>query len=252
MENSSIIISGEEAEEFGEFRRQKRLNLVRSRISALCAQATSPSVTLSLLKQYCEEAKRLNLCAVLVNSVYVRSAKAFLNGSGVGVISVGGGSEQSFKLKYIEFKQALCQKADEFIINLSVSEIKNGNYGPMKKYLKRAVKKAKLKAVGVRADKQLLTENELKAAFAACYSAGVRTFWVAYDVLLIGKLRAFLPKDCAVKSAAINAEEYKTLLGLGVAAAATLYSGEIASALIDEASVQDNPPFVGKSAAPAT
>lgn len=239
MENSSVLISGEEAEEFGEFKRQKRLNLMRSRISALCAQATSPSVTLSALKEYCEEAKRLNLNAVLVNSVYVRSAKSFLSGGRVGVISVGGGSEQSFKLKYIEFKQALYQKADEFVINLSVSEIKNGVYGPMKRYLKRAVKKAKLKTVGVRADKQLLTENELKAAFAACYSAGVRTFWVAYDVLLIGKLRAFLPKDCTIKSAAINAEEYKTLLGLGVTSAATLYSGEIASALIDEASAPD-------------
>jgi len=236
MEKSSILITEEEAEEFGEYKRQKRFALARRRISSLCSQATSPSITLSALKEQCENAKRLNLSAVLVNSLYVRSAKAFLSGSGVGVIGVGGASEQSFKLKYTELKYAFFEKADEFIINLSVSEIKNGNFVPMKKYLKKAVKRAKTKNVGVRADKQLLSESELKAAFSAAYAVGVRTFWISYDVLLIGKIRAFLPADSAVKSAAINAEEYKTLLGLGVTGAATLYPGEIAASLIDEAS----------------
>lgn len=236
MEKFSIVVTEEEAEEFDEYKRQKRLNEAKRRIAALCVQATSPSLTLAALKECCENAKRLNLCAVAVNSIYVRFAKSFLSGSRVGVVSVGGGNEQSFKLKYIELKHALSERADEFIINLSVSEIKNGNFYAMKKYLKRAVRKARTKTVGVRVDKQLLSENELKAAFIACYSAGIRSFWLPYDVLLIGKVRAFLPKDCFVKSAAINVEEYKTLLGVGVTSAVTLFADEIASSLIDEAS----------------
>lgn len=236
MEKSSIVITEDEAEEFNEFKLQKRLTLARRRIAGLCVQATSPATTFRRLRDYCENAKRLNLCAVMVNSVYARSAKGFLSGSRVGVISVGGGSEQSDKLKYLELKHALSARADEVVYNLSVSQIKNGNYGPLKKYLKKAVKKARLKTVGVRVEKQLLTEAELKAAFTACYSAGVRTFWIAYDVLLISKVRAFLPKDCAIKSAVINAEEYKTLLGLGAVSAVTLFADEIASRLIEEAS----------------
>jgi len=236
MEKSAIVISKEEAEEFGEFKRQKRLTLARRQIAMLCAQATSPTATLRAIKEYCENAKRLNLCAVTVNPIYVRSAKSFIADSRVGVISVGGGSEQDDKLKYIELKRALFQGADEVIYNLSVSQIKNGNFASMKRYLKKAVKKARTKSVGVRVEKQLLTEAELKSAFIACYSVGVRTFWLSYDVLLISKIRAFLPKDCAIKSAAINADEYRTLLGLGVCSAATLYADEIASALIDEAS----------------
>lgn len=236
MEKSAIVISKEEAEEFGEFKRQKRLTLARRQIAMLCAQATSPTITLRTLKEYCENAKRLNLCAVTVHSVYVRAAKSFLSGSKVGVISVGGGSEQDDKLKYIELKRALFQGADEVIYNLSASQIKNGSFSSVKKYLKKAVKKAKTKCVGVCVEKQLLTEAELKSAFIACYSVGVRTFWLSHDVLLISKIRAFLPKDCAIKSTAVNAEEYKTLLGLGVCSASTLYADEIASSLIDEAS----------------
>lgn len=236
MEKSAIVISKEEAEEFGEFKRQKRLTLARRQIAMLCAQATSPTATLKTIKEYCENAKRLNLCAVTVHSIYVRSAKSFLAGSRVGVISVGGGSEQDDKLKYIELKRALFQGADEVIYSLSVSQIKNGNFSSLKKYLKKAVKKGKNRCIGVRVEKQFLTESELKAAFIACYGVGVRTFWLSYDVLLISKIRGFLPKDCAIKSTAINAEEYKTLLGLGVCSASTLYADEIASSLIDEAS----------------
>ena len=111
---------------------------------------------------------------VCVNPAYVKSAKEFLKGSNVKVVTVIGfplGATTS-ETKVFETKNAIENGADEIDMVINVSKLKDKDYDYVKNdvsSVKRACGEHNLKVI---LETDLLTSEEIKKACELCIEAG--------------------------------------------------------------------------------
>jgi len=225
---SGIVLSPTEAEEYCEFKRQKRIAEVAAALSKANIYAAQRDAVSGEQRKAAESAKRVKAASVQVNPVYVSSMKSLLGVSGPEVDCVVGGTGETLpKAKAYEAKLAVKSGAKEITLILCGSLLRSGRTGDIKREIKRVCRAAR-KAV-VKVDADFLRAGRLAADCGAKFLS-VRFFPDC------GRLKRDLHDVCMLEVTEVEtASDYKALIAAGVERIGTSHAEEIYSELMKEA-----------------
>ena len=131
---SGIVLSPTEAEEYCEFKRQKRIAEVAAALSKANIYAAQRDAVSGEQRKAAESAKRVKAASVQVNPVYVSSMKSLLGVSGPEVDCIVGGTGETLpKAKAYEAKLAVRSGAKEITLILCGSLLRSGRTGDIKR-----------------------------------------------------------------------------------------------------------------------
>ena len=173
---SGILLSVKEAEEYGVFKRQKRIQQV------LCAIAKGvvdglEAKTVEELQAQAALAVRYGVAALKVPPSGLAAAKRALFGSKVTIdCTIGGGGRTLSKVKLYEAKCVLRAGAQTLTLVLDGVALREERWGEIKKEIKRVCRKAKARRAQVLVrveDKDKLSDNFRLLRLAADCGAGV-------------------------------------------------------------------------------
>lgn len=220
-------ISADEMAEFEEFKRQKKILEIRRLLKTIDHTLLKQTAKREDIRKLCAEAVEYGFYAVCVQPVYVSACNEFLkNAPQIKIACVVGFpmGENKTETKVYETKKAIADGADEIDMVVCISAIKNGNFGYVKREIKKVVRAAKGCPVKVIIETSLLTREEMLKAAVCARDAGaafVKTSTgyfgsgaKAEDVRL---LKQTVRGDCLVKASGgiKNAEQFKAMVAAG-------------------------------------
>ena len=246
---SGIVLSPNEAEEYCEFKRQKRIAEVAAELAKSELYAAERDMGIGDLKKIADSAKRVKSAAVRVNPVHVPAMKNLLGASGVFIdCLVGGTGETLVKAKGYEAKLAVRSGAKEITLILCYSAIKSGRTGDTKREIKRVCRAARKAVVKVAADKTLTYAEILRLGQMAA-DCGAKFLTVEFFPDC-GRLKRDLHDSCMLEVTGVEtAGDYKTLITAGAERIGTSHAEEIYAELMKEA---ENLSFAVNFAEPLT
>ncbi len=233
MEDEKIYISESEAEEFGEFKRQKRLFGARENINRIELDADVMSLTCNFLSAYCMTAYKMKFRSVRVSSQYVKRAKGVLREGGVKVAAVVGRGNVLSKVKLYELKKSFACGADEAELYVSVASVKNSDNAEIKKLLRRARFVSGSRRLYISAQTGYLSDEEIKNFFSYAYKLGVKNFAVE-DMSKIDIIKRATGADCNFKCRVENTDGFKAALAMGIRETYSTAAEDIASQLLKD------------------
>ena len=235
MENN-IAISPEEAADFEEYKRRKKILELRGRLRGLEPTLVRKNASAMEIRSVCEQAKRIQSACVCVQPVYVRTCKNLLKNTGVGVSSIiGGNSESTLKVKLYEAKNSLREGANELDFYPCISAIINGNYTYFKKEIKKILRRARLRTVKIHLDAYSLPTDKFLRIAQIALDAGGKYLCVRAEEELITLLQRQLKKKCEIKAWGVETpERFKDMLALGCARIGSELVGEIVQGMEEE------------------
>ena len=233
--NSGVVLSPSEAEEFCEYKRQKRIAEVHAALSKSELSADRADPTVGEIRKTAESAVRVQAAAVRVSPLYLPFLRNVLNGKGVAAdCIVGGTGETTAKVKAYEAKLAVRAGAREITLVLSVSALKNGRTVDTRREIKRVCRKARRALVKVRADKSLTYAEMLRVGKLAA-DCGAKYLSVSFFPDC-GRLKRDLHDGCMLEVTDVEtAADYKSLIAAGAERIGTSHAEEIYAELLREA-----------------
>ncbi len=232
---SGIVLSPTEAEEYCEFKRQKRIAEVAAALSKANIYAAQRDAVSGEQRKAAESAKRVKAASVQVNPVYVSSMKSLLGVSGPEVDCVVGGTGETLpKAKAYEAKLAVKSGAKEITLILCGSLLRSGRTGDIKREIKRVCRAARKAVVKVAADSSFTYADFLRAGRLAA-DCGAKFLSVRFFPDC-GRLKRDLHDVCMLEVTEVEtASDYKALIAAGVERIGTSHAEEIYSELMKEA-----------------
>lgn len=233
--NSGIVLSPAEAEEYCEFKRQKRVAEVQAALTKSELQATGRELAPGEIKRVADSAGRVKSAAVRTDLLHVPCLKNALGNSGTAVdCVVGGTGETTAKVKAYETKQALRAGAKEITLILSYSALKSGRTGDTKREIKKVCRAARRAAVKVAADKSLTYAELLRLARLV---SDCKAKYLSVEFFPdCGRLKRDLHDGCMLEVTGVEtAAAYKALVAVGAERIGTSHADEIYAELIKEA-----------------
>ena len=131
------------------------------------------NATAQELEKLYAEAKKYNFRGVCVNPAYVKSAKEFLKGTDVKIVTVVGfplGANVS-NVKAFEAEQSVKDGADEVDMVINVSAIKDDNWEYVETDIMTVKEACPNNVLKVILETDLLTQEEIKKACEVCIKA---------------------------------------------------------------------------------
>ena len=131
------------------------------------------NATAQELEKLYAEAKKYNFRGVCVNPAYVKSAKEFLKGTDVKIVTVIGfplGANVS-NVKAFEAEQSVKDGADEVDMVINVSAIKDANWEYVETDIRTVKEACPNNVLKVILETDLLTQEEIKKACEVCIKA---------------------------------------------------------------------------------
>ena len=131
------------------------------------------NATAQELEKLYAEAKKYNFRGVCVNPAYVKSAKEFLKGTDVKIVTVVGfplGANVS-NVKAFEAEQSVKDGADEVDMVINVSAIKDANWEYVETDIRTVKEACPNNVLKVILETDLLTQEEIKKACEVCIKA---------------------------------------------------------------------------------
>lgn len=233
--NSGIVLSPSEAEEYCEFKRQKRIAEVAAALTKSELYAAGRDIFPAEIKKIADSAKRVNAAAVRVSPMYVSFLRGALQGSPSAVdCVVGGTGETTAKVKGYEAKQAVRGGAKEITLVLSYSALKSGRTGETKREIKKVCRSARRALVKVAAEKTLTYAEILRVGRLAA-DCGAKFLTVEFFPDC-GRLKRELRDSCMLEVMGVEtAADYKAMIAAGVERIGTSHAEEIHAELMKEA-----------------
>ncbi|HEY8443690.1 MAG TPA: deoxyribose-phosphate aldolase [Clostridia bacterium] len=135
-----------------------------------------PDVTDADIQKLCDDAKKYEFAAVIVNPLQVKKAKKLLRGSPVkvGTVIAFPLGEEFTAIKVKQIKKAIKAGAQDLDVVAPISQIKQGNWEYVEKEIKKIKRAAFGKTVKIIIETGLLTKEEIIRATEICVRAGVR------------------------------------------------------------------------------
>ena len=164
-----------ERREFEAYKQEKKLEQLHKLIGMIDHTLLRQTATRDDIKKLCAEAREYGFCSVCVQPVYVAACHAFLKSAPEVKIACVVGfpmGENKTETKVYETKRAVSDGANEIDMVICLSAVKNGNYGYVKREVKKVVKAAKGRPVKAILETSLLTREEMLKAAAAARDAG--------------------------------------------------------------------------------
>jgi len=233
--NSGIVLSPTEAEEYCEFKRQKRIAEVEAALTKAELYAAGRETFPAEIRKIADGAKKVGAAAVRVSPLYASFVRNVLQGSSVVVdCIVGGTGETTVKVKAYEAKQSRRAGAKEITLILSHSALKSGRSGDVKREIKKVCRAARKCMVKVNADKSTTYPELLRVARLAA-DCGAKYLSVEFFPDC-GRLKRDLHDVCMLEIRGVEtAVDYKSLIAAGVERIGTSHAEEIYSELMREA-----------------
>lgn len=240
----SLLQGDPEAErrEFEEFRLQRKAMELRRLLRMIDHTQLKQTATVADIKKLCREAREIGFASVCVQPVYVAACNEFLRDvPQIKIACVVGFpmGENKTETKVFEAKRAVADGADEIDMVACISAIKNGDYGYVKREIKKIVKAVHGATVKVILETSLLTAEEMRRAAACCAAAGaafVKTstgYFGGATVEAVRTLKDAVRDKCAVKaSGGIRSQEtFCAMVDAGADRIGTSSGVEIAESL---------------------
>ena len=169
--------TSEEAERraFEAYKQEKKLEELHRLIGMIDHTLLRQTATKDEIKKLCAEAVEYGFGAVCVQPVYVSACYSYLKKApDVKIACVVGFpmGENKTETKVYETKRAVLDGANEIDMVICLSAVKNGNYGYVKREVKKVVKAAKGRPVKAILETSLLTRDEMLKAAAAARDGG--------------------------------------------------------------------------------
>lgn len=241
---ASLLQGDPEAErrEFEEFRLQRKAMELRRLLRMIDHTQLKQTATVADIKKLCREAREIGFASVCVQPVYVAACNEFLRDlPQIKIACVVGFpmGENKTETKVFEAKRAVADGADEIDMVACISAIKNGDYGYVKREVRKVVKAVRGATVKVILETSLLTAEEMRRAAACCAAAGaafVKTstgYFGGATVEAVRTLKDAVRDKCAVKaSGGIRSQEtFCAMVDAGADRIGTSSGVEIAESL---------------------
>ncbi len=245
-EKDPLRISADEREEFEEFRRQKKILEIKRLLKMIDHTLLKQTATREDIRRLCREAKEYGFYSVCVQPVYVDECfRCLKDAQAIKIACVVGFpmGENKTETKVYETKRAIADGADEIDMVASISAIKNGDYGYVKKEIKKVVAAAKHCPVKVIIETSLLTRDEMIKAAECARDAGaafVKTstgyFGAGAKAEDVRLLKQTVKGACRVKASGgiKNAEQFREMVDAGADRVGTSSGVEIADGIKKE------------------
>jgi len=173
---SGILLSAKEAEEYGVFKRQKRIQQVLTAVAKAVLDGKDCD-TQETLRAQAALAVRYGVAALKVSPSGLAVARRALLGGKVALdCAIGGDGRTVSKVKLYEAKLALAGGAQTVTLTLDKTALKEERWAEIKKEIKKIVRKARRKRAQVLVkidDKEKLAQNFRLLRLAAECGAGV-------------------------------------------------------------------------------
>ena len=216
-----------ERAEFEEFRRQKKVLELRRMLRTIDHTLLRQTATMADIRKLCAEAREYGFASVCVQPVYVAACRNLLDDAPhIKIACVVGFpmGENVTEAKVFETKRAIADGADEIDMVICISAVKNGEYGYVKREIKKVVKAARGNPVKVILETSLLTRDEMLKAAACARDAGAAFLKTSTGYFGGGAtaddvraLKSVSKGKCAVKASGgiRNAETFREMLDAG-------------------------------------
>ena len=216
-----------ERAEFEEFRRQKKVLELRRMLRTIDHTLLRQTATMADIRKLCTEAREYGFASVCVQPVYVAACRNLLDDAPhIKIACVVGFpmGENVTETKIFETKRAIADGADEIDMVICISAVKNGEYGYVKREIKKVVKAARGNPVKVILETSLLTRDEMLKAAACARDAGAAFLKTSTGYFGGGAtaddvraLKSVSKGKCAVKASGgiRNAETFREMLDAG-------------------------------------
>ena len=165
----------EERRAFEAYKKEKKLEELHRLIGMIDHTLLRQTATKEEVRKLCKEAAEYGFHSVCVQPVYVSACYSYLkNAPAVKIACVVGFpmGENKTETKVFETKRAVADGANEIDLVICLSAVKNGNYGYVKREVKKVVKAAKGRPVKAILETSLLTREEMRKAAAAAQGGG--------------------------------------------------------------------------------
>ncbi len=225
----NVVLSAAEAAEYGEFKRTRREAEVTVALHKLIIDALQHEDRYSL-KTACNCARKMCSYGVLVSPVGAAAAKRHLQGSECYVIAlVGGTGETLSSVKKYETKRAISAGAREIRLAVCYSALKAGNFGYVRREIKKVKRAARRVPLVVSLEDRRLSADEIALAVRCAADGGADAVCVRGETeLVLRALRVSAGKLRVDASGVENAGQLKDLQKAGAACITTAFSEQIA------------------------
>lgn len=228
-EQSKIVLSRAEAEEYCAFKRRKRAEEVRQAFLKTELQAELPLKS-ETLKTLFFDAKKLRVAAVKLTPNFVAAAHGTIGADAI----IGGTGETTSKVKFYEAKRAIRDGASELTLILSETLTERERTGELKREIKKLSKLSSRALLKIATPKNASKQQILSLA-SLVSEVGVKMLSVPY---FIGAedLKSEIGARCMLEITDVaDVATYKTLLLSGVERIATKNGNAVYEALMKEA-----------------
>ncbi|MCD7729224.1 MAG: hypothetical protein LUI60_04855 [Clostridia bacterium] len=183
MDEENLTIAPHEMQEFGEFKRQKRVTEARAVIRKLELNFTQAQAERTALRRSANDAEKLGIGGICVQPYLVKSCAEYLGADSsvavVACLSSGGGDVTDIKVK--QLKRAIKDGADVAEVTVCVAAVKEGSWGYVRRELKKLRKTAKKIALRINVEAPLLTSQELSKLCSLACECGIACIRTASD-----------------------------------------------------------------------
>lgn len=231
-EGKKTILTPDERAEFEEFKRVQRRKEIALRLTKLVADGSRREIDRAALGKLCALAIRLHMGSVLVSPVNVSAAKRFLGGRADVVCLTGGTGESLPSVKKTEAKRAAAQGAREIRMELCYSALAGGNFGYLKREIKKVRRAVKKCPLTVSLTDRMLTEEQVALGTRAAREAKADGVCVRGELPL---LQAALKAGGGIRvdvSGVENAGQFNSLLRAGALRAVSPCAKTVAEQLL--------------------
>ena len=249
-----MVLSEQEATEYEEFKRSRREAEIARTVKKFIIDASRRETDKFALKGFCDSAKKLEACSVLVTPVNVAQARRYLAGVPVSTICVVGGTGDSLPaLKRAEAKKAYAQGAREVRFVPCYSALSCGNFAYLKKEIKKTRRAVKKCAFTLLLDDRALSEDEVALGVRAAREGGADGVCVRGEVLLVERALEAGAEQLRVDVSGVqNAEQLKELVRAGALRATTACGERIMEELYEKARLESVVVTVPAAPSPAS
>ncbi|MDE7301362.1 MAG: hypothetical protein K2N47_04245 [Clostridia bacterium] len=229
-----------EDEQFKEFKRQKRLEEAKSRVTKIEYDCLSTNIDKAILKETCQEADRLALGAIIVYPNLVKSCVAFLGDdpqvSLIAAISYPHG-EDVLDIKCAAIKRAIKDGVDEVEVCAPANLLKDSSFALFKKECKKVKKACKQRAIRIVIDCANLEEKQIIKASTIAADVGINCIRLtSAGPDIISEVKTAVKDKCIIKSdGAENTMQFLNALTAGADTVGCTQALELSKFLLKEA-----------------
>ena len=222
----SLVLDENEQRQYDEYRRKLNLQAAAGEVLKIEYDMVKPVVEKAALRAACLEANSLKLGAICVLPCHVHMCVNFLGAdpqtSLIACISYPHGGDTT-KTKIAAVKDAVKWGVDEVEVTAPMSQVKDGNWGYVKKEFKKLKKAAKMRNVRINIEYELLEPNEVSklcTIAADCGITSIKTssgmYGVGTGTEVIARMKAAVKDKCTIKAEGVTSvAEFETAVSMG-------------------------------------